>query len=381
MIELNKLLKQLQNINLGRFSKINKAYVIGDLHGDLNKFLLFLKSINIIKSSSFPIDYDSYKRTINEMKIDVINNIKFNDLSLLSNICIVQLGDIIDGHNTCDNKIKGYINNDIVIYAIINEIIEKFKNCYNCHFILIAGNHDIENIFDIYGIDNKVNGAICNTYDKYSYWAQYILNYDEVDSYDKINIVRNKLVKRRDYLQNDFDILHNMYFMVSINDQTIFSHTVFYKNVLKRLSYIKGLSIDSKNLIEYLNGIFKYCMNRIKECADGNKIDCEVFDNIINDLFKIVSTRSNINNKIRDEKDVVNISNNGHHLFVGHEIHNEFKKIKHNMFNFYVYYIDIGISKSLYDKNTLTNYYYVVIDYYDKKVSIHKCSDRKCIEF
>ena len=82
MIELNKLLKQLQNINLGRFSKINKAYVIGDLHGDLNKFLLFLKSINIIKSSSFPIDYDSYKRTINEMKIDVINNIKFNDLSL-----------------------------------------------------------------------------------------------------------------------------------------------------------------------------------------------------------------------------------------------------------------------------------------------------------
>ena len=176
-------------------------------------------------------------------------------------------------------------------------------------------------------------------------------------------------------------ILHNMYFMVSINDQTIFSHTVFYKNVLKRLSYIKGLSIDSKNLIEYLNGIFKYCMNKIKECADGNKIDCEVFDNIINDLFKIVSTRSNINNKIRDEKDVVNISNNGHHLFVGHEIHNEFKKIKHNMFNFYVYYIDIGISKSLYDKNTLTNYYYVVIDYYDKKVSIHKCSDRNCIDF
>ena len=166
MIELNKLLKQLQNINLGRFSKINKAYVIGDLHGDLNKFLLFLKSINIIKSSSFPINYDSYKRTINEMKIDVINNIKFNDLSLLNNICIVQLGDIIDGHNTCDNKIKGYINNDIVIYAIINEIIEKFKNCYNCHFILIAGNHDIENIFDIYGIDNKVNGAICNSYDK-----------------------------------------------------------------------------------------------------------------------------------------------------------------------------------------------------------------------
>ena len=31
MIELNKLLKQIQNINLGRFSKIDKAYVIGKI--------------------------------------------------------------------------------------------------------------------------------------------------------------------------------------------------------------------------------------------------------------------------------------------------------------------------------------------------------------
>ena len=55
MIELNKLLKQIQNINLGRFSKINKAYVIGDLHGDLNKFLLFLKLLILLNRLHFQL--------------------------------------------------------------------------------------------------------------------------------------------------------------------------------------------------------------------------------------------------------------------------------------------------------------------------------------
>ena len=40
MLKLEALLKHLKNINLGRFGKISKTYVIGDIHGDLNKFLL-----------------------------------------------------------------------------------------------------------------------------------------------------------------------------------------------------------------------------------------------------------------------------------------------------------------------------------------------------
>ena len=44
--------------NLGYYKNIDKIYVLGDIHGDLNKFLSFLKSIKIIKSSSFPDDYD-----------------------------------------------------------------------------------------------------------------------------------------------------------------------------------------------------------------------------------------------------------------------------------------------------------------------------------
>lgn len=380
MLKLEALLKHLKNINLGRFGKISKTYVIGDIHGDLNKFLLFLKSINIIKSFSFPPNYNAYNSSIKEMKEDVKKFIVFNDLQIFRNVCIVQLGDIIDGHNTCIQQVNDFINNDIIVYAIINEIIEKFKKCYNCHFILIAGNHDIENIFDIYGIDNKVNGAICDMNDKYSYWAQYILNSNEVYSEDKIRIVYEKLKKRKDYLQNDFDILHNVYFIVSINDDTIFSHTVFYKHILKKLKDI-DLNVKDTELIEYLNGILKYCMTKIKDYADGDKIDRDVFDRILNGLFKLVSSRSNDKNKLKNEEDVIYYKGYNHY-FVGHEVQNEFKKIKHSMFNFYVYYIDIGISKSLYDKNTLTNYYYVVIDYdNNKSVSIHKCSDKKCINF
>lgn len=381
MIELKSLFRQLKNINLGRFSQISKTYVIGDIHGDLNKFVLFLKSINIIKSSSLPDKYDAYRVSIKQMKEDVKKYIVFNDVSNLRNICIVQLGDIIDGHNTCFNSAEGFINNDIMVYAIIDEVIKLLKRCYNCHFILIAGNHDIENIFDIYGVDNKVNGSLCNLNDKYSYWAQYVLNSDEVYASDKVRIVYDKLTKRRDYLQNDFDILHNVYFIVSINDETIFSHTVFYKTILKRLSEIDGLDIKDEDLVEYLNGLFKICMIKVKESAEGNMINSGVFSDIVEGLFKMVSSRSKEKHKIKNEEDVVYYKGPKHY-FVGHEVQNEFKKIKHNMFNFYVYYIDIGISKSLYDKNTLTNYYYVIIDYdNNKKVSIHKCSDKKCVDF
>lgn len=379
MDKLNNLLNNLSNINLGKFNNIYKCYVIGDIHGDINKFFLFLKSINIIKSTNISQTFDAYKVSTEEMRNSVREFIEFEDFSNLKNVCIVQLGDIIDGHNTCFNNTPGFINNDIMIYVVIEEIIERFKKCDNCHFILISGNHDIENIFDVYGIENKVEGAICNMSNKYSYWAQYILNSDEVYADNKNEIVYRKLVKRKDFLQNDFDIFNVMYFIVSINDETVFSHTVFYKAVLKKLAKVKGLDIEDEYLIEFLNKLFKYCVNEMSKNAKGEKINKEVVYSVIDKLFKMVSTRSYDNGILKHEKGVI-YHKGMKHYFVGHEVQNEFKKIKHNMFNFYIYYIDIGLSKSLYDKNTLTNYYYIVIDY-GKGVSIHRCSDKGCVDF
>ena len=46
---MDKIFQYLPDINLGYYKNIDKIYVLGDIHGDLNKFLSFLKSINIIK--------------------------------------------------------------------------------------------------------------------------------------------------------------------------------------------------------------------------------------------------------------------------------------------------------------------------------------------
>ena len=133
MLDLNDLLKQLNHINLGYFRNIQKCYVLGDIHGDLNKFLSFLKSINIIKSFKYPKDYNAYNRSFNQITNDVNEYITFNNnyLAKLKNICIVQLGDITDGHLSCSRFGHDYINNDIGIYAVIDTIIKKFKKLKN----------------------------------------------------------------------------------------------------------------------------------------------------------------------------------------------------------------------------------------------------------
>lgn len=58
---MDKIFQYLPDINLGYYKNIDKIYVLGDIHGDLNKFLSFLKSIKIIKSSFFPDNYVNTK--------------------------------------------------------------------------------------------------------------------------------------------------------------------------------------------------------------------------------------------------------------------------------------------------------------------------------
>ena len=48
-----------------------------------------------------------------------------------------------------------------------------------------------------------------------------------------------------------------------------------------------------------------------------------------------------------------------------------------DIFDLYIYYIDIGISKSLYNINTKTKYYYVIINELNNK--LQKCNDIKCV--
>ena len=386
---MDKIFQYLPDINLGYYKNIDKIYVLGDIHGDLNKFLSFLKSINIIKSFKYPKDYNAYNRSFNQITNDVNEYITFNNnyLAKLKNICIIQLGDITDGHLSCSRFGHDYINNDIGIYAVIDTIIKKFKKLKNnCHFVLIIGNHDIENIFNIIGYDNKSKYVYCsddNLVDDnmlYNSWGNYSLNSNEVlitNKSKKEKLTLNKLQKRNEYLTNHFDIFHNIYFIVQINDK-VFSHTVLYKYVLDKLE--KHIQyINNYNIIDCLNAMLKYCMMKLTKKVLTSKKEIEdLLDDsfIIQQLFNMVSTRSKDDLSLINEDDMIYF-NDVHHYFVGHEVQDEINKIKHSMFDLYIYYIDIGISKSLYNINTKTKYYYVIINELNNK--LQKCNDIKCV--
>ncbi len=404
---MKQIFKYLNNISLGYYKNIKKIYVIGDIHGDLDKFLSFLKSIKIIKSSSFPSYYDVYRHCedVKNLNSDIIKYIEFDDeyLKSLTDICIVQLGDITDGHLNCDmlnnsyvkyDKIK-YINNDIAIYAVINAIMEKFKKLktQNCHFVLITGNHDIENIFNIIGHENKINYVDCKYTHGYendikhnSAWGNYILNNDELpikDEHLKKFITEFKLKKRYLYLTNYFDIVHKMYLIVQINNDKVFSHTVIYKPIIEdiREKIYKIKLSNPNNLIGYINALLKYCMLKISKhesitSSDINEIihkikdDKEVENFVIDKLYYAtkVESRKALNERAAiTHKDIK-------HYFMGHEIYAFIERTRHNMFDLYC--LDIGLSSSVYNVDTENKPYYVEID--EEKNTVNKCSNKNC---
>ena len=411
---MEKLYNYFKDINLGYYTNIDKIYVLGDIHGDLNKFLSFLKSIKIIKSSSFPNDYDVYKQCengedIKKLNEDIIKYIEFDNeyLTSLKNICIVQLGDITDGHLSCkmlDNsdfdysKVK-YINNDIAIYAVINAIMKKFKELkHNCHFVLILGNHDIENIFNNIYNRNKAYYSPCEyalskefEFKYYNAWGNYILNDNELtinDKEPKRSLTFSKLQKRYFYLIKCFDIVHKMYLIVQINNDKVFSHTLIYKpfieNIKNKINFIKPMTTNPYNVIKYINSILKYFMlkiskhesltlKNINEIINNVIISKEDEKDVINNLYNMTQTKSN--NVIKENKPFTH--EDIKHYFIGHEINEYLSKIKYSMFD--LYYTDIGLTSSAYDVDTNKEKYYIVIDEINK--TIEKCSNEECDNF
>ena len=411
---MDKIFQYLPDINLGYYKNIDKIYVLGDIHGDLNKFLSFLKSIKIIKSSSFPKYYDVYKQCengedIKNLNEDIIKYIEFDNeyLTSLKNICIVQLGDITDGHLNCNmlihtkfdySKVK-YINNDIAIYAVINAIMKKFKELkHNCHFVLILGNHDIENIFNNIYNRNKATYSPCEyalskefEFKYYNAWGNYILNDNELtinDKEPKRSLTFSKLQKRYFYLIKCFDIVHKMYLIVQINNDKVFSHTLIYKpfieNIKNKINFIKPMTTNPYNVIKYINSILKYFMlkiskhesltlKNINEIINSVIISKEDEKDVVKNLYNMTQTKSN--NVIEANEPFTH--EDIKHYFIGHEINEQLNKIKHSMFD--LYYTDIGLTSSAYNVDTNKEKYYIVIDEINK--TIEKCSNEECDNF
>ena len=118
------------------------VYSIGDIHGDYQAFHNIIT--HLINSENKPV-------------------ILFNELTKkyywnpeVSNVCIIQTGDIIDGirnEKSSSDYYENYKNDDLMIIDIMLTLKEEAENIKtNNKIILLYGNHEIENIFNIINI-------------------------------------------------------------------------------------------------------------------------------------------------------------------------------------------------------------------------------------
>lgn len=431
--------------NLGLFENIKKTYVIGDLHGDVKIFLEFLKSIQIIKSYNNNIidNYDIYKQysqTSYKSKNIIKDIYKLFDenyffnlcddnflIENFNNCCIIQLGDICDTHNIFNFYLEpnDLINNDIFIYIIISYIDNYLKklNIKNFHFILLVGNHDFEHIINYIQPKNQTDiNFLCLL--GFEDWFHYILNYDEIFNIHICN--NNKFIvpinkeTRYDMIRYKFNFRHkllkilniykNTYYIVSINNKTYYSHTLFFMNSIIEMLFFKDrLKVLEKNIISQLNNIYnkivwiynnKNKKGLIKKTSIYKLLNIKISDNDKNDfielltidemnkLIEIIRKSLNIrtisNFKNVNYLDFYNFDNYSIH-FIGHEIVNNLIKLDiselyyYNIFDMinkpiFIYYSDIGLSKSINNIDIDNKPYYYEINFKDN-IIIYGCNN------
>jgi len=118
------------------------VYSIGDIHGDYQAFHNIIT--HLIDQENKPV-----------ILFDVLTK-KYYWNSEVSNICIIQTGDIIDGvrqKNLSPDYYEKYKNDDLKIIDIMLTLKEEAETKPNNNkIILLYGNHEIENIFNIINI-------------------------------------------------------------------------------------------------------------------------------------------------------------------------------------------------------------------------------------
>jgi len=179
---INKLEEDINNIKkFEEKHEYDKVYVIGDIHGDFNALLQILININCI--------------TINK-KPDGTTEYNWDEEA--ENVCIIQTGDIMDGYRdriysngeqlkengNADEQIYGqsnirpeYISKDLEIIEFLITL-KKEANKYDSNIILLYGNHEIMNIFNIIDLYKlRLYGYTVNNIN--------LLNFKKIDSLSK----------------------------------------------------------------------------------------------------------------------------------------------------------------------------------------------------
>lgn len=316
-IYLNKCNNEREKINF-----VKDIYAIGDLHGDFNVLIkILLKYDLIIKTKKYKYE---------EIEFDY----KLNDN--LNSLCIIQVGDQLDGNRHLDYSLNNFVDEDykIVIYfdCLKKQIKElKLKDVY---IISLIGNHEYMNLKKIY-----------------KYVSPY--NLDTRDDF----IEKQKL-----------NILCNRYYCIVVNG-FVFSHCGIVKTLILNLDmmYPKLNIINNlKNLetieekIDYLDKLIKILF--LKKINNDDKFDIEEF------LYKFVGSRyfyggnvdndekyNNNCNELNNINELIHIDN----MVIGHTMqYNGIKQYKCNIKTSYIninknknnnkniFIIDTGLSKS-----------------------------------
>lgn len=147
----NNLEEKCKFINVQSNKSIyEQVYAIGDVHGDIKAFDTIITNIQFNDTEKCVLKTE-IKHKINTSKgtkIQIIIKYEWNKNA--KNICIIQVGDIIDGkrHQNIIGNYNNYNNDDLTIISIMIDLKQQAKK-YDSDIILLYGNHELMNIFNL----------------------------------------------------------------------------------------------------------------------------------------------------------------------------------------------------------------------------------------
>ena len=221
-----------------------KLLIIPDLHGDFEEFFNILSSFSIINISIFKL-----------IEIMFQENRFFSSYFNFKNIKIIQLGDILDSKMrvNIEDKLK---YDDMFLFFLFN----KLKECFKDNIIMILGNHELFNYYNIFDYKNK-----------------YSKRPDNIKQYIKRKIKENFLLS---YKENKFCFVHST--LLNSNDEN------------KYLNYIKENDvITTKKFDELYDNLFFRRING-SITNDYSKYELIFFGHTIPEDNKILKIRNEV---------------------------------------------------------------------------------------
>lgn len=315
--------------------KYDYVYAIGDLHGDMDVLIRILLNIDCIIYSN--------------------NNILWNPKA--KNICIVQVGDIIDGYRpgidyNNNYKFNNYISKDLSIIELLLKLNNE-ASYYKSRIILLFGNHEITHLFNVmndyklFYNNNPEDKSLINT-------IQNEIKQRYVYSIKTLDLSNARLFNKR--LKNiKNQLLCNYHTIVIVNDY-LFCHSGFVFKILYKLFEQFNISKDDFIKLNPSDKIFiiNICVTAALYYIMNNKIDKSYIKSLKKYIINIFHHRI-YQNIIKQEDELtqndINIINE--HMTINKQLfnikgmiigHNVIQNYKINNIND-LYGIDIGLSK------------------------------------